>query len=116
VKVYLELRERGVKALLMRPRDLDVALPDTYTFQGLEEVASFFTEGGLFVSNDSGMAHFAARCGLRPLTLFRDTDPVVWGPRNAFILSCGHGWPTAEEVLDVIASVMPVDTGAVSTL
>jgi ADP-heptose:LPS heptosyltransferase len=106
LELYEALKEAGAPVCTIRARELslrgfDVALPDD-----LGEVADFFGSGGLFFSNDSGMAHFAARCGLYPLTIFSDTDPVVWHPRTGLVLTSEKGSPTVPEVLDFILSAI----------
>lgn len=106
VEVYWGLKERGVDALLMRDPELALPVSDTFSFESLRDVEAFFSSGGIFFSNDSGMAHFAARCGLRTLTLFWDADPVVWRPTNGLVFPCRDTGPVVEEALDFIVSGM----------
>jgi heptosyltransferase III len=42
-----------------------------------------------FVGNDSGMTHLAAACGLPVVAVFGPTDPAVWAPPGAKVLSAG---------------------------
>jgi ADP-heptose:LPS heptosyltransferase len=95
----------GITVVPARPRDLellgfDVVLPDA-----LRDVAAIFAGGGMFFSNDSGMAHFAARCGLQTLTLFPDTDPVVWRPTSGLVFDCRMKMPNVREIMEWIISV-----------
>jgi len=75
------LAAEGIDAVLMKPPDLD--LPGkSVVIQDLAEVKEFFRPGGIFVSNDSGMAHFAGACGLVTVTVFADFDPAIWHSRG----------------------------------
>ncbi len=46
----------------------------------LRVLAAALSGAGLFLGNDSGVAHLAAACGARTLALFGPTDPARWGP------------------------------------
>jgi len=74
------LRGRGVNTLLLRPPELSLPVEGALSFEDLSEVKGFFGEGGLFVSNDSGMAHLAAACGLHTITIFTTFNPAIWHP------------------------------------
>jgi len=100
------LKEAGVRTVLARPRELGLPVFDTIMPDDLADVAAFFADGGLFFSNDSGMAHFAARCGLFPLTIFADTDPVVWHPITGLVLTCDKKRPSAREAASFILSAI----------
>ncbi len=107
LEVFTELKGRGMNALLLAPPDLSQAVPASVSFEDLTEVAACFSsEGGVFFSNDSGMAHFAARHGLRALTLFWEADPIIWAPKGSRILACQDKPPTVEQVIDFIISGM----------
>jgi len=106
LEVCGRLSARGVEAVLLGPPDLDLSPLPAYAFENLSDIAAFFSTGAIFFSNDSGMAHFAARCGLRPFTLFQDADPIVWHPKGAYLLPCGEASPTVEEVTAFILSGM----------
>lgn len=80
--LFRSLKERGTGAVLLRPADLSVPLKETVFFEDLSEVKNFFGEGGLFISNDSGMAHLAGACGLSTVTIFTGFDPAIWHPRG----------------------------------
>lgn len=82
VALFSSLKERGMEVVLLRPADLCVPLKETVFFEDLSEVKGFFGEGGLFISNDSGMAHLAGACGLSTVTIFTGFDPAIWHPRG----------------------------------
>jgi ADP-heptose:LPS heptosyltransferase len=46
----------------------------------LRILAAALSRAGLFLGNDSGVAHLAAACGTRTLALFGPTDPERWAP------------------------------------
>ena len=107
LEVFTELRGRGMNVLLMRPPELSLAEPASVSFEDLREVAACFSsQGGAFFSNDSGMAHFGATRGLRPLTLFWEADPIIWAPKGSRILACRDKPPTVEQAIDFIISGM----------
>ncbi|OPY01501.1 MAG: Glycosyltransferase family 9 (heptosyltransferase) [Syntrophorhabdus sp. PtaB.Bin184] len=76
------LGEAGVDVCLMRPPELSLSLKGSLFFQDLADVKEFFGSGGVFVSNDSGMAHLAGASGLTTITIFTGFDPAVWHPRG----------------------------------
>jgi ADP-heptose:LPS heptosyltransferase len=82
IALYHALKSRGVETLIMESIDLKLGLPDTMVLHELDHVREFFSGGGIFVSNDSGMAHLAGMCGLFTVTVFTDFDPLVWRPRG----------------------------------
>ncbi len=100
-EVHGLLKERGMDVVLLAPPVSSFRLECPF-FERLGEIAAFLSAGGFFVSNDSGMAHFAARCGLVPLTLFSDTDPRIWRPKGGLVIHCGEEWPEAGEVAEFV--------------
>ena len=46
----------------------------------LRTLGATLARAGLFLGNDSGVAHLAAACGTRTLALFGPTDPAQWAP------------------------------------
>ena len=84
VELYHALKSRGVDAYVLEPMGLDLGLPERIRLEDLAEVKAFLGRGGIFVSNDSGMAHFAGMLGLFTVTVFSDFDPLVWHPRGAY--------------------------------
>jgi ADP-heptose:LPS heptosyltransferase len=52
---------------------------------GLRTLGATLASAGLFLGNDSGVAHLAAACGTRTLALFGPTDPAQWAPVGPFV-------------------------------
>jgi ADP-heptose:LPS heptosyltransferase len=90
IRLYQSLRSRGVEAYLLESPGLDVDLPARLILPELSQIKTLFEGGGIFVSNDSGMAHLAGMCGLTTITIFTDFDSRMWHPRGANI-SLQHG-------------------------
>jgi ADP-heptose:LPS heptosyltransferase len=106
IDLYRVLKSRGVNVVLLEAPDLEPSLDESRRFEGLTETARFFKEGGLFFSNDSGIAHLAAACGMATITLFWDHDPVIWHPRGRNIaIQCGAHSPSVEEIVSLILQV-----------
>jgi ADP-heptose:LPS heptosyltransferase len=82
--LYLILKAEALDVHVIESPDLPLDLPDKVVLGELSDVRRFFDEGGIFVSNDSGMAHLAGMCGLFTVTVFTDFDPRVWHPRGAY--------------------------------
>lgn len=82
IELYQVLKERGVEANILESLGLDLPIADKIVAEDLVDVKTFFDAGGIFVSNDSGMAHFAGICGLSTITIFSDFDPSIWHPRG----------------------------------
>jgi len=82
VDLYHTLKEHGIEAYVFESLGLNLSVPDTVSIEDLEAVRTFLSDGGIFVSNDSGMAHFAGMCGLTTITVFNDFDPAIWHPRG----------------------------------
>ncbi len=82
VELYHSLMERGVEVYILESLGLELPVSDKLAIQNLVDVKEFFNAGGIFVSNDSGMAHFAGICGLHTITIYSDFDPAVWHPRG----------------------------------
>jgi heptosyltransferase III len=74
-------------------RDEELAIQSAQAFQGIAVIPApplsvrgliaLTASASLFVGNDSGPAHIASALDLPTVTLFSETDPVQWGPRNA---------------------------------
>jgi ADP-heptose:LPS heptosyltransferase len=82
IEIYHSLKKRGVEAYILESLGLDLAIQDKISIEDLGVVQTFLNDGGIFVSNDSGMAHFAGVCGLFTITIFSDFDPSIWHPRG----------------------------------
>lgn len=85
IEIYHSLKKRGIEAYILESLGLDLAIQDKISIEDLVAVQTFFNDGGIFVSNDSGMAHFAGVCGLFTITIFSDFDPSIWHPRGGNI-------------------------------
>lgn len=105
-EVHEALRRRGVEAVIMGQPGLDVASAAVRAFDGLSGAADFLAAGGVFLSNDSGMAHFAARCGLTAATLFLEADPLVWRPKGGLVLEAKGAPPGVDEAVDFIMNAL----------
>jgi ADP-heptose:LPS heptosyltransferase len=103
LEVFAKLKERRMNVLIMAPPGLSLPVRDSVSHEDLGDVAAFLSaQGGAFFSNDSGMAHFAAKHGLRALTLFREADPTIWAPKGSRVLACRESPPTVDEAIDFI--------------
>lgn len=76
------LRRKGVDACILGSPGLKLDVEEKVFFQELGETRRFLQKGGIFVSNDSGMAHLAGATGLYTITMFADFDHKVWHPRG----------------------------------
>jgi hypothetical protein len=85
IEIYHSLKKRGIEAYILESLGLDLAIQDKISIEDLGAMQTFFNTGGIFVSNDSGMAHFACVCGLFTITIFSDFDPSIWRPRGGNI-------------------------------
>lgn len=82
VRLYYLLKSKGVDVHMLKSMGLETDVKEAVFFEELIEVRAFFGKGGIFVSNDSGMAHLAGMCGLYTITIFNDFDPDIWHPRG----------------------------------
>jgi ADP-heptose:LPS heptosyltransferase len=57
----------------------------------VRELIALTASASLFVGNDSGPAHIASALDRPTVTLFSETDPAQWGPRNARAVAIGTG-------------------------
>ena len=101
------LEEAGIDVRLMRPPELSLSTRGSIFFEDLADVKDFFGIGGVFVSNDSGMAHLAGVCGLTTMTIFTAFDPAVWHPRGRNIsLRTGVDRTDVESLAGMIIEIM----------
>lgn len=56
---------------------VDLAIP-----RDLGDLVARLAPLALLVSNDTGVGHLAAACGVPTLSVFLSTDPAVWAPRS----------------------------------
>jgi hypothetical protein len=81
---FLELYEKLIQQQgdIFLLRSVGLKMTQGFTIEDLADIKAFFVDGGIFVSNDSGMAHLAGACGLTTVTVFGQFDPVFWHPRG----------------------------------
>jgi hypothetical protein len=82
IELYNTLKKSGIEVYIFESFGLHLSIQDKISIEDLADVQTFFDTSGIFVSNDSGMAHFAGICGLLTITIFSDFDPVIWHPRG----------------------------------
>lgn len=71
----------------------------------LGNYAALAKRAQLVIANDSGISHVAAAVGTKQITLLGVTDPTRTRPWNKNAICLGDsnkGWPTLEEVLEII--------------
>ena len=106
ISVYDLLKHKGIDVTLLEAPDQEPHVKDSRRFEDLSETARFLRAGGLFFSNDSGIAHLAAACGLATVTLFYDHAPGIWHPRGRNIsIRCNTHSPSVEEMASLIVKV-----------
>jgi ADP-heptose:LPS heptosyltransferase len=69
--------------LVLGPAEGDLAQPPGARLARdlpLRALGAVLARAGLFIGNDSGVAHLAAACGTKTLALFGPTDPALWAP------------------------------------
>jgi ADP-heptose:LPS heptosyltransferase len=82
VNLYHSLKATGLNVTVLESPGLSVNVDKKVFFEDLTEVKQFFSQGGIFVSNDSGMAHLAGASGLFTITIFAGFDSAIWHPRG----------------------------------
>jgi hypothetical protein len=82
IELYHALKQQGIETYIFESLGLDLPIEEKIVIKDLVDMKTFFDAGGIFVSNDSGMAHFAAMCGLLTITIFNDFGPAIWHPRG----------------------------------
>jgi ADP-heptose:LPS heptosyltransferase len=82
VNLYHSLTTKGLDAVVLESLGLSINVDKRIFFEDLKEAKQFLSEGGIFVSNDSGMAHLAGASGLFTITIFAGFDPAIWHPRG----------------------------------
>jgi ADP-heptose:LPS heptosyltransferase len=82
IDLYHSLKAHDVDVILLGSLGLSVNVDNKVFLEDLTEIKQFFSEGGIFVSNDSGMAHLAGSSGLFTFTIFTGFDPAIWHPRG----------------------------------
>ncbi len=82
LSLYKSLETKSFNVTVLESLGLTLDVERKVFFQELTEVKRFFSEGGIFISNDSGMAHLAGVSGLFTITIFTGFDPAIWHPRG----------------------------------
>ncbi|OPY80574.1 MAG: Glycosyltransferase family 9 (heptosyltransferase) [Syntrophorhabdus sp. PtaU1.Bin153] len=82
VQLYHRLKKRNLNVSIFESFGLKLDTPEKLSIEDLSDMEKCFEDGGIFVSNDSGMAHLAGSCGLTTITVFSDFDPALWHPRG----------------------------------
>lgn len=82
VDLYHSLKNKGLNVIILEQNDSFIDIDEKVSFEQLTDVMDFLKNGGIFVSNDSGMAHLAGMCGMYTLTIFHDFNPILWHPRG----------------------------------
>ena len=82
MELYNSLKLKKIEVQILESLGLSLDIKNKISFQELSDIKGFFQGGGIFVSNDSGMAHLAGMCGLISITIFTDFNPLVWHPRG----------------------------------
>lgn len=101
---YIQLKERletqGIKTIILGHERIEIFGENQIVIEDLGQMREFLEEkGGIFVSSDGGCAHLACASGLFTLTLFFETDPIIWHPRrNNVFLTPRDGKISVEEV------------------
>jgi hypothetical protein len=101
------LRAEGIDTVLLEAPDVARPALGSLRFDKLNEVATFFGGGGVFFSNDSGVAHLAGVCGLRTITLFCGQNPAVWRPRGQNVsIVCDEQGPRVTDMVGLIVKAV----------
>jgi hypothetical protein len=72
-------------AYLLGPAELDSGLQESFQSEPIirsttvDFLADQLNQTGLFIGNDSGPSHLTGFMGVPTISLFRSTDPAVWG-------------------------------------
>jgi ADP-heptose:LPS heptosyltransferase len=107
VNLYHALKAHDIYVVVLESLGLSVNVDNKVFFEDLTDVKQFFSEGGIFVSNDSGMAHLAGTSGLFTITIFAGFDPAIWHPRGRNVsLVQGRGIPDLSFLEKLIEQTM----------
>lgn len=107
IGLYERLRSQGIMVVVLQALDAPIPVKDWIYIEDITHVKSFFQEGGIFFSNDSGMAHLAGACGLFTITLFFQYDSRIWHPRgrNIYLIS-GRDSITVDTIAGTIMEIL----------
>jgi len=120
LRIIGRLGERGVAGALvtgeaeerMEAEIERATLPPNWTWvrrPGLTTLASFLSETGLYLGNDSGVTHLAAACGAEVVALFRREYASAWAPLGRVHLHIADSLSeiSPESVWETVASRLP---------
>ena len=96
IELYELLKAKDMEVCILEPLGMNLDIRNKVSLQELPDVASFFKEGGVFFSNDSGMAHLAGINGLFTITIFIDFEPLMWHPRGRF-----HAFKKDRDIINI---------------
>jgi ADP-heptose:LPS heptosyltransferase len=90
--------------------------PETVRPLGVGDLAAALAGARLFIGNDSGVSHLAARLGVATVAIFGETDPRRWAPRGPRVAIVGDQgrWPTVQEVTENVERLIDHDNAATS--
>ena len=74
----------------------------------LRAVAALLSRAELYIGNDSGISHLAARAGCPSIVLFGATDPAIWMPRGRSVRVLAARSMSALQVSEVAAAAAEV--------
>jgi ADP-heptose:LPS heptosyltransferase len=101
--LFRMLTSRVVNTILLEAPDVESAARGSLRFEHVKDTAAYLRKGGIFVSNDSGVAHLAGVCGLTTITLFHDQRSDIWHPRGRNLsIQCADRTLGVEEVFTLI--------------
>jgi len=107
ISLYERLRSQGIMVVVLQALDTPIPVKERIYIEDIAHVKSIFQEGGIFFSNDSGMAHLAGACGLFTITLFFQYDPRIWHPRGSNIcLIPGKDSITVDSIAGTIMEIL----------
>ena len=110
IALYNLLKDKGVDVALLEAPDMEPSLADSRRFDDLKDSVRFLGDGGLFFSNDSGVAHLVQPMAWRRSRSSGDDDPAIWHPRGRNVsIRCDARSPGVEEMLSLILKVREKD-------
>jgi heptosyltransferase-3 len=79
--------------------------------RSLSDLAAELSQAMLFIGHDSGVTHLAAATGIRTITLFGPTDPVIWAPSgdHVTVIQSPDRTMTGLSVETVLENFRPLD-------
>ncbi len=110
IHLYAILKDKGIGVTLLAQREVAPDIPGSLCIDDLSDVQTFFSEGGVIVSNDSGIAHLAGISGLATVTIFGQFDPAVWHPRGPSVtLRMDGSFPPPDFVASIASDLVNGD-------